>query len=291
MANLKILKRRIQSIRNSAKMTRTMSMVAASKMRKAQDSATKSRPYVELFSQSISNLVANGLESSDPRLTKNASKTVSILVLSTDKGLCGSLNTNLFKSLEREEAHIESKELVSKKDFIYYPIGKKITRFLDRTQRRFETVFTYKETVNFEEVKEIGKVLGEKFLEGEIGSLYILFPHFVSSLIQLPRALKLLPFEPIAKEDASPETTVSNNFVFEPKKKDVIAWVLNHYFEVHLFQAFLEAKASEHTSRMIAMQNATSNAEKLSEELTLLYNRVRQEAITRELLERSFVAE
>ncbi len=266
-----------------------MSMVAASKMRKAQEGAVKSRPYVELFSRSIANLVDNGLEGSNPFLAKNASKTVALLILSTDRGLCGSLNTNLFKSLEREEALIESQELVSKKDFIYYPVGKKAIRFLDRTQRKFETVFTYKETIDFKEVKEIGKVLGEKFLQGTIGSLYILFPHFVSSLIQLPRTLKLLPFDPIAKEGVSPETTISKNFVFEPKKKDVVAWVLNHYFEVHLFQAFLETKASEHTSRMIAMQNATTNAEKLSQELTLLYNRVRQEAITRELLERSFL--
>lgn len=303
MANTRELRRRIRSIKNTAQITKAMQMVAATKMRKAQNQALSGRPYSEALNSALSVL----LPKIDPELhlllRPNQSKATGVILLSTDKGLAGALNTNLFRLVQSF-----SKE---KGTTSFYTIGKKGRQFIVKSGKNLPTGrqvlvadFENPETVSFRQAVQVMKLLTEAFYKGELGDVYLIYPQFVSTLKQEPTLVKLLPFEHLRgvphslhhlggetppatpRKDGSPSPAITIlDFLFEPNVSELLDYVLTHQIEIKIYQALLETKASEHSARMIAMQNATENALELVDDLTLSYNQVRQEAITKEILE------
>lgn len=286
MANTRELRRRIKSIKNTSQITKAMQMVAATKMRRAQNQATNGRPYFENLSEALARLLPRIDLEAHPLLSGNESKITGIVLLSTDKGLVGALNTNLIRIVA---SHSSSGNVV------YYTIGRKGRSFVARTGKDLKADFENLDTVTFRQAKQLSKLLMDAFRSGEIGEAYLVYPQFVSTLRQEPRRVKLLPISisdigyRISEDKTDNRLTINdkqtNEFLFEPDPDALLDYLLVHHIEEQIYQALLETKASEHSARMIAMQNATDNAKELVQDLTLTYNQTRQASITTELLE------
>ncbi len=310
MPNTKELRRRIRSVKNMSQITKAMQMVAATKMRRAQNQATAGRPYTTTLHKVVMALLPKlGDKISHPLISINESPTPAALVISTDKGLCGSLNTNIFKAV--------SKFISENKDPQFYTIGKKGRTFIAKIGKDLVADFENSDLVTFRTASQIGKLVTKSYISGEIGSFSIIYPDFVSALRQEPRIMPLLPISLEAmqefyemalaeegsrvkgqgsskdKTDSSTGATRSSSgsqndseeFLFEPNLSELLDFVVTHYVSVKIYQALLETKASEHSARMLAMQTATDNAKELVSDLTLSYNQTRQAGITNELLE------
>ena len=303
MANTRELRRRIKSVKGTAQITKAMQMVAATKMRRAQSQATNGRPYAGNLSEALARLlpridmeahpllsgkeIATSSPSARPRNDK-----VGVVLLSTDKGLVGALNTNLIRTLA---SHIGSGNTV------YYTVGRKGRSFVARTGKDLKADFENLDTVTFRQAKQLSKLIMDAFRSGEIGEAYLVYPQFVSTLRQEPKRVKLLPIDlesVITSQDAhlrgeNKAASTSHlggvgtdaEFLFEPNPDALLDYLLVHHIEELIYQALLETKASEHSARMIAMQNATDNAKELVSDLQLTYNQTRQASITTELLE------
>ena len=292
MANTRELRRRIKSIKNTSQITKAMQMVAATKMRKAQNQATSGRSYSENLSEALARLLPRIDIEAHPLLTGNDLKTVGVVLLSTDKGLVGALNTSLIRTLA---SHILSGNVV------YYTVGRKGRSFVVRSGKDLKADFENLDTVTFRQAKLLARLLMDDFKAGEIGEAFMVYPQFVSTLRQEPRRVKLLPIdlEGITGGTGTTSTTGSeprdtrdtrqsrgtSEFLFEPDPDALLDYLLVHHIEEQIYQALLETKASEHSARMIAMKNATDNALELVEDLQLTYNQTRQASITTELLE------
>ena len=295
MANTRELRRRIKSVKNTSQITKAMQMVAAAKMRRAQDQATAGRPYSENLAFSLSKLLPKINLESHPLLVGNGAKTTGVVLLSTDRGLVGALNTNLFRSVTT--ANFSS-------DTSFYTVGKKARLFSVKLGRDLKADFENPDLVTFRQAKQLSKLLMDSFKSGEVGEVFLVYPHFVSTLKQEPRKVKLLPIDPvILKSPQATEgslTNVSSNklrdssaspqndgseFLFEPNPDALLEYLLVHHIEEQIYQALRETKASQYSAQMIAMKNATDNAKELVEDLKLTYNQTRQAAITTELLE------
>src|SRR3989338_7475669 len=265
MANTRDLKRRIKSVKNTSQITKAMEMVAATKMKRAQNQALSSRPYSENLSEALARLLPKINIEFHPLLSGNKSDKTGVILLSTDKGLVGALNTNLIRSVSTISAS-------------FYTVGKKGRVFIARTGKDLKADFENTDTISFRQAKQLAKIITEAYLTGEIGEVYLVYPQFVSTLKQEAKKKKILPIEltemPEAKE-----------FLFEPNADELLDFILIHQVEEQIYQALLETKASEHSARMVAMKNATDNAKDLVEDLQLNYNQTRQDAITREILE------
>ncbi|MDO8429194.1 MAG: ATP synthase F1 subunit gamma [Candidatus Daviesbacteria bacterium] len=303
MPNTKDLRRRIKSVKNTSQITRAMQMVSATKMRKAQAQALSSRPYADLLSRALSLISSQGGQYSHYLLEEKDSESVGIVLFSTDKGLCGGLNTNLIRKIQSEELRIKN----SGKKVVYYTVGKKGRDFLVRTEKNLKADFENPEHAHFVSAINIRKFLTLEFKSNLTGEVYLLYPDFISTLRQEPKLVKILPIDPdqikeeinfvIASEQGArsnlseitssqtPRNDESGDFLFEPNVASLLDYALNHFLDIQIYKAYLETRASEHSARMIAMQNATDNAKELVTDLTLTYNQVRQENITRELLE------
>jgi F-type H+-transporting ATPase subunit gamma len=267
------LRRRIRSVKNTAQITKAMQMVAAAKMRKAQAAALAGRPYQEMLTRVLAAIKGRVESSSHELLAIRPVKKELILIFSTDKGLCGPLNTNLFREVtdvDREKTE-------------FAVMGRKAVQFIARTRRNLTADFALKDTVHFADIRPIAKFASEKFISGEIDQVRVLYPKFVNTLTQQPILRNLLPV-PAEELDVEGET-VGGEYLFEPDAQGVLDAILPHYIAFQLFQMALNARASEHSARMVAMKNATDNAKDLIKDLTLEYNKVRQENITTELLE------
>jgi F-type H+-transporting ATPase subunit gamma len=267
------LRRRIRSVKNTAQITKAMQMVAAAKMRKAQAAALAGRPYQEMLTRVLAAIKGRVESSSHELLAVRPVKRELILVFSTDKGLCGPLNTNLFRELadvDREKTE-------------FAVMGRKAVQFIARTRRNLTADFALKDTVHFADIRPIAKFASEKFISGEVDQVRVLYPKFVNTLTQQPILRNLLPV-PAEELDVQGEA-VGGEYLFEPDAQGVLDAILPHYIAFQLFQMALNARASEHSARMVAMKNATDNAKDLIKDLTLEYNKVRQENITTELLE------
>jgi len=279
MANLRDIRRRIKSVKNTAQITKAMQMVAASKMRKAQEAALNGRPYAELLNRVLVSLRDRVDPSVHPLLEKREVKNELVILLSTDKGLCGALNTNLFREVSNYDANTTQ----------FVSIGRKGTQFLSRTKRKMIADFELKDQPNFLETKAISKFVIEKFLNGEVDRVTVLFPAFVNTLTQTPMAMTLLPITSVdeagIKGKESPMELGGATVVFEPDAEGVLDDILPYYVHFELFQFLLGSRASEHSARMVAMKSATDNAKQLVKDLTLEYNKARQAAITKEILE------
>jgi F-type H+-transporting ATPase subunit gamma len=283
MASPRDLRRRIKSIRNTAQITKAMQMVAASKMRKAQQSALAGRPYATLMNEVLAEVTANAGDFAHPLMDVRQVRKRAVIVVSTDKGLCGALNSNLL----REAARFD------KDTTVYITAGRKASQFVARTRRHLAAEFTYKDAPLFGEARAISRFTQDLFVKGEVDAVDILFTNFVSTLSQKPEVRPLLPVGEITALEAGVEGDAAGGkllkgateFLFEPGADQVLGGLLPHYLNFQVYQILLEAKASEHSSRMVAMKNATDNAQQLIKDLTLEYNKLRQANITKELLE------
>lgn len=276
MPSTRDIRRRIKSVKNTAQITKAMQMVAASKMRRAQQLATAGHPYAQLLNRVLVSLSGRVNHASHPLLAQREVNRELVLVISTDKGLCGALNTNLFRELTQFDP--------AKTDFV--TIGRKGKQFLARTKRNLVADFELPDRPSFLEVKLISKFIVDRFIAGEADRVTVVFPQFVNTLTQTPRAFTLLPISPtVLNQDNIDAAQDGAQFLFEPGEEQILDAILPYYIHFGVYQTVLDARASEHSARMVAMKNATDNAKTLVKDLTLEYNKVRQAAITSELLE------
>ena len=281
MANTQDIRRRIKSIRNTAQITKAMQMVAASKMRKAQQQALSGRPYAELMNKVLVSLQRRTDPRLHPLLEIRPLKRELVLIISTDKGLAGALNTNLF----REVANFDS----AKTAFVV--TGKKARQFVARTKRELLADFELKDAPSFVETKPISKFCTEEFLNREVDKVSVLHTHFINTISQRPVVQTLLPISSfdLPQKDEGTDTIQGADpmigYIFEPNAETVLDVMLPYYIQYQVFQMILDARASEHSARMVAMKSATDNANEFIKDLTLEYNKMRQASITTELLE------
>ncbi|HEX4665246.1 MAG TPA: ATP synthase F1 subunit gamma [Chthoniobacterales bacterium] len=280
MANTQDIRRRIKSIRNTAQITKAMQMVAASKMRKAQQHALAGRPYSELLNRVLVSLKGRTDPLLHPLLQIRPTNRELVLVISTDKGLAGALNTNLM----REAANFDSAKTV------YVTAGRKARQFIARTKRELLADFELKDAPTILETKVISKFCVEKFLGREVDKVTVLYTQFVNTINQKPVAQTLLPisrfvFDTRAGGQNEPGVDLMLEYTFEPSPQAVLDFMLPYYVQYEVYQMVLDARASEHSARMVAMKNATDNANQFIKDLTLEYNKMRQASITTELLE------
>jgi F-type H+-transporting ATPase subunit gamma len=280
MANTQDIRRRIKSIRNIGQLTKAMQMVAASKMRRAQQQALAGRPYAALMNRVLVSLQKRTDPRLHPLLNIRDVKKELLLTISTDKGLAGALNTNLF----REVANFDQ----SKTSFVV--TGRKARQFVARTKRELLADFELKDSPSFVETKALSKFCMEKFLSGEVDKVSVVYTHFINTVNQRPVIQTLLPISAFdlpkgEKSERAEDVDPMLGYVFEPSSERVLDAVLPYYIQYQVYQMILDARASEHSARMVAMKNATDNAAQFIKDLTLEYNKMRQASITTELLE------
>ena len=285
MASTRDIRRRIKSIKNTSQITKAMQMVAASKMRKAQQAALSGRSYAVLMNEVLAEVTFNAGDFSHPLMEKREGGKRGLVVVSTDKGLCGALNSNLLREAAKAD----------KDTTVFITAGRKASQFVARTKRQLAGEFTFKDSPLFSEARAISRFAQDMFLKGEVARVDVLFTNFISTLTQKPDTFPFLPVGEIkavtaevAGEKMSGKEELSHGateFLFEPSPDAVLGAMLPHYLNFQMFQILLESKASEHSARMVAMKNATENAKQLIKDLTLEYNKMRQASITNELLE------
>lgn len=287
MANLRDIRRRIKSVKNTAQITKAMQLVAASKMKKAQDQAVAGRSYADLLNKVLVNLKEYTGEEDHPLLKEQSGERELVILVTTDKGLCGPLNTNLLR-LAMDQVGKET-------DFI--TIGNKGRQALVRVKRNIVADFSVKDPVAFLEVKPVAEFVMEKFLAGDYDKVTVAFTNFKNTISQEPLLETLLPISPIELGKAKGYEGVGKDevvhegganyggYIFEPDARGVLDMIVPQYVGYQLYQMVLESRASEHSARMVAMKAATDNAKQMIKDLTLDYNKQRQAAITSELLE------
>jgi F-type H+-transporting ATPase subunit gamma len=284
MPSTRDIRRRIKSVKNTAQITKAMQMVASSKMRKAQLAAIAGRPYATLMNEVLAAVSEGAGEFSHALMEQRPVKKRAVIVISTDKGLCGALNSNLLREAGK----------LDKNTTVYITAGRKASQFIARTKRNLAAEFTYKDAPQFSEARAISKFAQELFLSGEVDQVDVLYTNFINTLAQKPEIRTLLPIGEVGALEA--DMSGDNNetaklqkseleYLFEPSAGEVFSNLLPHYLNYQVYQYLLEAKASEHSARMVAMKSATDNAKQLIKDLTLEYNKLRQANITKELLE------
>lgn len=277
MANILSIKRRMQTAQNVSKTTRAMQMIAASKLKKAQERALSSRYYVEKLTSVTKNLSekVSEEEKSEYMKIKSESKNKLLIVISPDKGLCGGLITNLAKELLADDTSSNQNE--------YVVIGKKLEKTVVKLGKNMIAFFEFGTTLpSFDVIYPIAKIIDDEFLSGKVSEVKILYSHFMTVFTQVSKISTLLP---IKIEENLTEKKAEDFTLFEPAPKDILPIILRHYLEMSLYQFILESYASEQAARMVAMKNATENAQEIIDYLKLEYNKQRQEKITNEILD------
>lgn len=279
MASTQALKSRIRSVKNTKQITKAMQMVAASKMRRSQEADKASAPYTKVASELLSFLSSQVVTDDHPLFQRREVATRLLIVVSSDKGLAGAFNTNIFKAYLRELKEDDATKIANKT----IAIGRKASQFATRLKDT-EVVGVYENLPDQPSGRDLHAVLDsarDMFLNGEVDAVDVIYTEFVSSLSQVPRVRRILP--------AGFEHTKVGNFVkdakYEPSAGEVLDAVAYRLIGAQLYQALLDSRASEHSMRMIAMKNATDNASDLVDDLTLAMNKARQGAITQELAE------
>jgi F-type H+-transporting ATPase subunit gamma len=280
MSSTKELRGRIKSIRNTAKVTKAMQLVSAAKMRRAQEQALNGRSYSELINRVLDSIAPNIDPTSHPLLQKEVDekeKTKTrrelILLVSTNRGLNGAMNTNLFRLVW------------DKSNSSFVTMGKKGEVFLSKTGKDLVADFVLEEKPSLQEAKTVAGYLMKSYLEEDFEKVSIAYTKFISTLKQEPAIRQILPIlnEELFSRSALQEKV--EEYLFEPSPDLVLETILPHYIEMEVYQVLLEASASEHSARMVAMKNATDNANELVDDLTLVYNGLRQANITNEILD------
>ncbi|MGE0825043.1 MAG: ATP synthase F1 subunit gamma [Candidatus Binatia bacterium] len=276
MATLKAIRRRVASVRNIQQITKAMKMVSAARLRRAQEAAFAARPYAEKLEAVLQNLASQGQDSTHPLFAAREEKNIDLLIVTSDRGLCGGFNSNLIRTAEafiREHANQKTTiSLVGRRGYDYF--RRRSTPILEHHINLFGRL-----TPTL--AHEIGSRMSQRFVNGESDGVYILYARFRSAISQVPTIDRMLPV--VAKEHEATQTALE--YVYEPRPQELLETLLTRYVDMLLYRAMLESVASEHGARMSAMENATNNAVDMIGRLTLDMNRARQASITRELLE------
>jgi len=293
MSSVKLIKRRIRSSKNIAQITKAMEMVSASKMRRAQELALSSRPYSEKMVEIITALALRAKDQldhfllKDPRINWAPEKqfNVLILLLSTDKSLCGGLNSNLFRGLETWLKDLKSAyRLPSNTKFSFITVGKKAKEHILKSNRFLSAEFgQFGNKPKFSDILPISKMIIAGFAADEFQMAFMVYMEFISTISQKLAVKQLLPIR--AEEITAQTDELSTDYLFEPRAEAIFSKLLPQYIELQLYHVLLESVASEHSARMVAMKNANDNALDIVSELTLEYNQARQTKITNELLD------
>jgi len=278
MATLRQIQRRIKSVQSTAKTTRALSLVAGSKMRRAQQMALAHRPYAHSIADMLADVIlsaSGGDEDSalHPLLAEREIRTHGLVLITSDRGLAGGLNAALFRAAGTFLLQHPETKLVT--------VGRKGSDFFRRTRTPIIATFTnLGDYPAYDDVRPISRVVSEAYLSGEIDSVTIIFPDFINTVIQRPASFQLLPVAP--PDDGE---TKRVEYIYEPDAKTVLESLLPRYVEIEVYRAVLELAASYQSAQMVAMRNATDAASDIVQQLTLLRNKVRQEQITKELLD------
>jgi F-type H+-transporting ATPase subunit gamma len=274
------IRRRIRSIGSTAQITKAMQMVAASKMRKAQQAAINVRPFAQLLYRIQRRAVTRATGFTHPLLQRRDVQRRAIVLVASDKGLCGALNSNLFRLAGRyDPTHT-----------VFIAAGRKAAQFVARTRRTLVAEFPYGDTPRFPEARALAALARNLFLTGDVDEVRIITTRFVNTLTQQPADFPLLPIGelglPVPGAEAEAMLTGdTTEFLFEPNPEAVLSYLLGHYLNILVYIVMLNAKASEQSARMVSMKSATDSADDMIKELTLTYNKLRQGHITQELLE------
>jgi len=275
MPSQREIRRRIGAVRNIKQITRAMQFVAASKMKRAQDATLSSRPYAEKIDEVLADLAAVLSGSDHPLLSHGEGRSRRIVLITTDRPLAGPFTANAIRFAARVITEHEGELAV-------VTVGRKGRDAMRRLRVPIAAHFNgFGDRPRFADVLPLARLLSDDFLSGTVDRVDVVYNHFVSTLVQKPTLDQVLPVSPAEDTEGIP----GHQFLFEPNPAAVLEQLLPRYVATRLFQAVLESKASEESSRMVAMKNATENAEELIEDLTLSYNKVRQANITREMIE------
>ncbi len=275
MPSQREIRRRIGSVRNIKQITRAMQFVAASKLKRAQDATLATRPYNAALDEVLADLSAVLGAEEHPLLSHPPEGTRAVVLMTTDRGLAGALNTNLIRFAAREITE-------HRDDVAVVTVGRKGTAAMRRARFPLAASFEgFGDRPTFADVAPLTRLLTDDYLAGTYTRIDVIYPRFVSTLVQRVEAMQLLPIRP----SENTRGIAGRQFIFEPSPAAVLEQLLPRYVATHLFQAVLESTASEQSARMVAMKNATENAQELIEDLTLTYNKVRQANITREMIE------
>lgn len=297
MANLQDIRLRIRSVKNIQQITKAMKMVASARLRRAQAAAVANKPYAEKMYQVISDVAANVSGVSHPLLDVHENGKTLFLILSSDKGLAGAYSSNVFKAAKvhiegtneaqnfaLEHSYAEAPlKTVKKEDLDIICVGRKTAEhFKSHGYNVINNYIGFSERPKYENAREIATQIIELFTEGGYKDVYMVYTRFVSAISSVPETVKLLPFEKIGSDTS---TGPHAEYIYEPSAETVLSFLLPQYFVTMVYAALLQAAASELSSRMTAMSNATDNAQDLMAKLDLHYNKVRQANITREITE------
>ena len=283
MASLKEIRAKVTSIKSTQKITRAMQMVAASKMRRAQERMQVGRPYAESMRRVISHLVRASSDYKHPYMTTRATNRVGYIVITSDRGLAGGLNVNLFKRLM---LHVKDYQTQSV-DAEYAVFGSKGVSFFKSYGGKVTSVQTdYGDNPSFEQLNSPVQAMLDDYQHGKLDRIYLVYNKFVNAMVQNPTVTQLVPLpEHAISEESGIQTELSWDYIYEPDVKTLIDGLLGRYIESIVYQAVMENIASEQSARMVAMKAATDNAGNLIDDLQLVYNKLRQAAITREISE------
>ncbi len=276
MPDIRLIKRRIRSVQNTAKITNAMSMIAASKMRRAQQRGIQGRPYAEQIRGVMSNLVAVSSQSDvqHPLLEQRPVQRIGYIHITADRGLCGGLNSNMNRAglqfINNAAADVE-----------VIAVGRRGRDFMGRTGKSLRAVFTeLGDQPSLLDTLSISRIVIDDYNSGYFDQIFIGYSDFISTIAQQPRIERLIPVEP-----APLEPLFAVDYVYEPSPDAVLNSLLPRYVEMQVYHAILEHLASEQSARMVAMRNASDNAKEMISDLTLAYNKARQEMVTKEILD------
>ena len=275
------LRRRIRSITSTAQITRAMQMVASSKMFKAQQSTLMTRPFAQLMYRIQRHATTHAREFTHPLLEVREVRKRAVILVGTDKGLCGALNANVFRVAAQFDPATT----------LFITAGKRASQFVAHTRRQLVAEFTFTDSPRFAEARPIANFARDLFLKGEVDEVKVVGTLFVNTLSQKAGAIEFLPIGEIkglkipGAESEAELASDTTQYLFEPDPESVLSFLLGHYLSIVIYRVLLEAKASEQSARMVSMKNATDSASGLIHDLTFEYNKLRQGNITKELLE------
>ena len=289
MPSTREIRRRIRSVKNTAQITKALQLVASSKMRRAQERVEQSRPYAEQLRALVSrlaNVTGADIGNEVALLRQRPVRTIGILAITPDSGFSGALPSNINRKV-MTTAHDEQRRLAEQGErpgLSFIAVGRKGRDYLLRTQQHILAEFTnYGDNPNITDATAIAQVAVDAFLQGEVDIVYLVYAKFVNTMTQQPIAVQLLPVQPPTREPGTERESLE--YIYEPDAQTIFQALLPRYVDIQVYQALLEAVASFQSARMVAMKNATDNANELIQDLTLTYNKARQASITTQILE------
>jgi len=280
MASLKEVKTKIAGVKKTAQITKAMNMVAAAKLRGAQEKMEAFRPYTAKFNDAMSNLSGGANINAFPLMENRDVKTIELVVVTSDRGLCGSFNANIIKLATKKMQEYEAEG----KKVSFVCVGKKGYQTLRRTGKVRKSYNEIMGSFQMFNAREVATDVAEQFLAGTSDKVEILFGEFLSVARQVPTVSSFLPVQPVEAEDGA-ETKISGDYIYEPSSEEIMDVLQPLYLNVLIYHAMLEVGAGEHAARMTAMDNATNACKDIVSNLTIVYNKARQAAVTSELMD------